>query len=481
MTAALTVNRRQVDPDERAALVAYRAGHIAHSQTLCDQRGWEHNPGTDQARQAMADAVAADVGQHGAQRVMDLAATDADCEALGDRIRHNLSENGRISGPVLEGPGWAGPRTYQAGDRIVLHVHLPLPDGHRLTNGTTATITAVGPDGLVIAPDGQDGQATVPHSFIQERSVNGRPRISHAWCRTIDGVQGGTWAQVHLLATPALDHYRGYVGQSRSIHPTHTWNTIPAPDPDHGGRLAGDDGTPAEQVVAAMYRAHPKTFAATDDPHRIQRRYYEEIARHRQVLDQGPPDRTREVNAAHSKLRRTEAALVEARRVVERCQADVADSRSALRRLTPSGWAHRADAEARLAFAHREAETLEQRLGSQKAHLAELNAARQERDRHGRTNAWRVERITDLERAIQNHWTDAVLSAARRGHPQAYGTSRLRSAHQHLAAKVRSPAPRNENGDSSTREAQANLSDLESAIMQAAKPGNRTSDWPESA
>ena len=79
-----------------------------------------------------------------------------------------------------------------------------------------------------------------PRRVRDRPQADGRPLVSHAWARTIDGVQGGTWDQVHLLATPALDRYRGYVGQSRSIAPTHTWNTTPQSlddAGDHGGRL----------------------------------------------------------------------------------------------------------------------------------------------------------------------------------------------------------------------------------------------------
>jgi hypothetical protein len=245
VTAALSVNRRQVDPDERAALVAYRAGHIDYSQTIRHQRDWEHNPGHGEAaRQAMADAVAADVARHGSGQVVALAVTHADCEDIADRLRGKLIEGSRIGGAALEGPGWRGPRSYQAGDRIVLHAHLRVSDGARLTNGTTATVVAAGPDGLIVTVDSREEWSTVPAAFFQERSSGGRPRQSHAWCRTIDGVQGGTWAQVHLLATLALDNYRGYVGQSRSVQPTHTWNTIPTPDPDHGGRLVTEPGPP---------------------------------------------------------------------------------------------------------------------------------------------------------------------------------------------------------------------------------------------
>ena len=79
----------------------------------------------------------------------------------------------------------------------------------------------------------------MPAEFVTGRSADGRPQVSHAWARTIDGVQGGTWDQVHLLATPALDRYRGYVGQSRSIAPTHTWNTTRQPRRRRPRRTAG--------------------------------------------------------------------------------------------------------------------------------------------------------------------------------------------------------------------------------------------------
>jgi hypothetical protein len=463
VTAALTVNRRQADPDERAALVAYRAGDIDVSQALRQHGGWEHSSGSaEQARRAMAEAVAADIAEHGPQQVMALAVTHADCEEVADRIRAALIEAGHIDGPVLEGPGWVAPRTYQAGDRIVFHAHLRLDEGSRLTNGTTATVTAVGLDGLLIAPDGLDQPVTVPTWFAQARSFDGRPQLSHAWCRTIDGVQGGTWAQVHLLATPALDNYRGYVGQSRSIQPTHTWNTIPTPDPDHGGRLVTEVGTPAERVGAAMHRARPKTFAASDDPYRIDRHLHEEIAQHRRLLDQQPPDHSQELNAARAAFDQAEVDLAAARGAAESAAAAVADANTGLRRLTPGGRARRADADARLAYSEREVEAFEQRVGGQAARLADLLAAQNERDRHIRETAWRTERIADLGRQLQEHWTDAVVAAGRAGHPYAYGMTRLRDACQHLA--VETPGPQRHG---STRRAELDLRQLDAALQVA--------------
>ena len=142
------------------------------------------------------------------------------------------------------------------------------------------------------------------------RADDGRPLVSHGWARTIDGVQGGTWDQVHLLATPALDRYRGYVGQSRSIAPTHTWNTTrqSLDDGDHGGRLVNEpQGTPAEQIAAALARAQPKTFAAVDDPYRIEADLRAEQDLHRAHLRGRPPDVSDRIANADATVRARQA------------------------------------------------------------------------------------------------------------------------------------------------------------------------------
>jgi hypothetical protein len=119
----LTENRRQLEAAERKALASYRAGHIALSQAIRSQHGWEHDLGSPHAtREALADAVAADVAIHGPAGVVALAVAHADCEDLADRIRRRLQDAGHIHGPELVGPAWLqGERRYAAGDRILIH------------------------------------------------------------------------------------------------------------------------------------------------------------------------------------------------------------------------------------------------------------------------------------------------------------------------------------------------------------------------
>jgi hypothetical protein len=187
-SARLTVNRRQVDPADREALGLLRRGDPTASQSLRSEQGWEHDHASPaQARQAMAGAVCADITKFGADQVAALVVSHADAEDLADRVRAYLSDGGALSGPALSGPGWAGEREYRAGDRVLLHARCG-PPASRLVNGTTATVTQTGTDGLTVRLD-KDGEVEVllPAAFVAGARKDGAPNLSHAWARTVDG------------------------------------------------------------------------------------------------------------------------------------------------------------------------------------------------------------------------------------------------------------------------------------------------------
>ena len=248
--ARLTVNRRQRDPVDREALGLLRQGNAAGSQQLRGEHGWEHEHASPAAaREAMAQAVCDDIGRYGPAEVAALVVSHSDAEDLADRLRARLAATGTLTGAALAGPGWTADREYQAGDRVLLHARCG-PSGSPLVNGTTVTVTGVDSDGLAVRLDGGGQAAVLPTAFVQGARKDGSPNVSHAWVRTVDGAQGGTWEACHLLGSSALDAYRGYTGQSRSRQPTHTWNTARVTVIDHGGSLA-DPREAAEQVAAA--------------------------------------------------------------------------------------------------------------------------------------------------------------------------------------------------------------------------------------
>ena len=291
--ATLTVNRRQVDPVDRHALALLRGGDPAGSQQLRAGHGWEHEAATPAAtRAAMADAVAADILDHGADVTVALVVSHGQAEDLADRIRRRLAAVGVCQRPDMTGPGWTTDRHYQAGDRVLFHTRYG--DRHSpLVNGTVATVTAVDDHGLAIHTDGGTA-ASIPLEFVRGVRPDGTPNLSHAWARTVDGAQGGTWDHAHLLGSAALDAYRGYTGQSRSRHPTHTWNTTPVDDGDHGGRLA-DRRTAQNRWRRRSPGSRTRPWPPSTTPGPLDRQLRAVIDAHHAVLDRQPPDRTREL------------------------------------------------------------------------------------------------------------------------------------------------------------------------------------------
>jgi conjugative relaxase-like TrwC/TraI family protein len=474
--AELTINRRQADSVERQALTSFRSGRVTESQELRDDAGWEHHyDDRDRAIEAMAAAVLADVDLYGADRVAALAVSHTDCEALADRIRADLADQGLIGGPALEGPGWAGPRQYQTGDRILLHAHATLGHGSRLTNGTVAAVTAVSQAGLTVTTERQADPVLLPAEFVTVRGADGRPQVSHSWTRTIDGVQGGTWDKVHLLATPALDRYRGYVGQSRSIQPTHTWNTTPRSIndlADHGGRLVQPYGTPAEQIAAALARAQPKTFAAIDDPYCHERQVRAEQADHQAHLDQRPPDVSEQLGRAEQLIAARERDLRDAQGRLDHWQNQQQQT-AGVRGLTRSRRQQHHHAVRQVEFQGGAVEREAQRLDAARCEYRELRCRQAAGVAFDQANQWRQERIGSLEHQLQLYWAEAVLDAARDGYPAAHGTGRLQAAGETIVEEVellgtRPARAHNEHQQTGREDPLRALADLDRAIKEAA-------------
>lgn len=423
---ALVENRRQQHAAERAALQAWRTGDLVGSQEIRSGAGLEHEHATPtDTRDAMADALAADVLAFAGPAVVGLTVAHADCEDIADRVRGRLAAAGLIGGPSLEGPGWGSEaRRYQAGDRVLLHARVGR-GSTGLVNGTTVTVSAVSGTGLSVVTD-SGAEQTLPAEFVAGSRGDGRPNLSHAWCRTVDGAQGGTWDRAHLLGTAALDNFSAYVGQSRARVETHTWNVARVPAGDWGGRLA-DQRTGAEQVLAAASRAPLKTFAAHDDPETTDRRLRAEITEHEAVLAAGPPDVTSRLAEARHQVVELEARIAGLREWAEHATRQAARF-GPFAALRSDNRALR-DTRAQLAEGHRHNLTNAQtQLSELTATIGDLERAEAQREAWENREGWRTGRIPELHAELDRQWTQAVLGAVSQDDPLAYGIDRLRHA-----------------------------------------------------
>jgi hypothetical protein len=286
------------------------------------------------------------------------------------------------------------------------------------------TALAVGADGIEVAFD-NGHHALVPAGVAASHRPDGTPFLSHAWARTIDGAEGGTWRQVHLLATPALDRHTGYVGQSRGQLPTHTWNV--RPEPDHPASLLADERTPAEAVLDAMRRDEPKVFAAVGDPWIIDRRLCIEREEHAAVIATRPPDRQGELEQARATLKRAAQEQYDAVRSIANYERE-RGRLNPLSRLSRSGRDDIARHDQALAGAHRRLERAEQALNDARMSVADAQAGVRERTGWDRQHGWRVDRLTEVHRELGRHWAGVSLEAVRAGEPLAFGIERLRDA-----------------------------------------------------
>lgn len=472
--ARLTVNRRQHDPAERQALAQYRAGDVDASHQVRTDHGWEHQAATPaDTRQGLACAATADADRHGVEHVAVLAVSHADCEDLADRIRAIRAARGELRGPTLTGPAW-GPeaRTYAAGDRVLVHANPHHQGERRVHNGSTGTVLAIGASGMSVLVDGEARTVVLHAAFVAGRRHDGTPNMSHAWARTVDGAQGGTWRQVHLLGTPALDRFTGYVGQSRGRHPTHTWNT--RPDAEHPLSLLADDRQPAEAVLDAMRRHQPKRMAALDDPWILDRALRAEVREHAAVIAERPPDHRHDLDRVRHAAASAEREHTEAQDGLARAQR-MLDGLGPLTRLRRGG----RDEIARAEQAHQRAE---RRLGDAadalekvRIGVAHFETAVSARDRWDRQHAWRVERVAEIDDTLAHHWADVTLRAVRADDPLAFGVERLRHARhtyrddlQHINASL--PPDRTDHlarAEADLRHHQANLDHHQRTVQRA--------------
>jgi len=135
-----------------------------------------------------------------------------------------------------------GPREFRIGDQVLI-----TRNDHRrqLLNGTAATITALGADGLHLRTrDGRDVEVDRPWLEAGQ--------LDHGYAITLHKAQGRTVHTALLLADGSLGREAGYVGLSRGTHANHVY-VASADDP----RL-DDDCLAAARPWLARTRSLPR-------------------------------------------------------------------------------------------------------------------------------------------------------------------------------------------------------------------------------
>ena len=331
----------------------------------------------------------------------------------------------------MVGPGWgSGERSYAAGDRVLLHTK-PGPEG--LHNGSVGTVSAVGRFGLRVDFD-DHGEVVLRTDFVAGRRGDGNPNLSHAWARTVEGAQGGTWEAVHLLGSASLDALVGYTGQSRGRAPTHTWNTRPLAQVEVGG-LPADDRSAAEVVLAGLSREPVTTFAAVDDPWVLHARLDAEREAHLEVLRTAPPD-------LRASLHQARAGAERAARLVHTAAADVERAETRLARCGPlaglrrSARTERSQAEAGVDRAGQRLQAAQAERRQAEERVVDLEANEARRVAFVAESAWHFERVASINADLDRHWGTATLAAVRQEDPLAFGIERLRAARATFAADL---------------------------------------------
>jgi conjugative relaxase-like TrwC/TraI family protein len=206
----LMENRRQHDPDERAALGELRDGDVGRAVSWYETQGRVHAiENRDDAVQAAVDAWARDVAA--GQQAALFAWRRTNVAALNQAGREWMATTGRLSGPEMVAPGGLA---FQAGDRVVTLA--PGPDGSLVTS-QRATVEAVDPQAGAIALRTDDG--LLVRLAGPEASAE---RLGYGYATTVHRSQGATVARAHLFADGG-GRELAYVAMSRARQSTHIW------------------------------------------------------------------------------------------------------------------------------------------------------------------------------------------------------------------------------------------------------------------
>ncbi|MGE0796258.1 MAG: MobF family relaxase, partial [Acidimicrobiia bacterium] len=222
--AQLTVNRRQRQPWEIAALDALRDGHVPAAVAAYRTHG--RVIVADDPDTMLAEAVDRwfSARHHGHNPVL-IAGTTATVDALNRSVRQVLHNHGLLG----EAAGtWSG-RDFAIGDRVVLRINdytaaTTAGDHAHVLNGQTATLTALTGNGLVVRLDHDSTDIHLGAAYLEAGGLD------HAYALTAHRAQGGTWDLAIAVGADGLYREAGYLVLSRGR--LENWLVVTQPELD---------------------------------------------------------------------------------------------------------------------------------------------------------------------------------------------------------------------------------------------------------
>jgi hypothetical protein len=248
--------------------------------------------------------------------VIVLAGRRAEVDRLNTACQELLAAHGRLGPDRLQ----VEDRRLAVGDRVVCGRNAIADLG--IANGTRGTVAALDPEArtLTIRVDGREPQEVVLPGWYLDGHRRGERnrRVDLAYATTGHRAQGLTRWRALVRLTGREDANWLYVQLSRARHET-TLYPVVGPEPqgpaelDLPEREAGDG---YDQLAQALSRAGDQTLAI-DTPSRLDlrrlstRELRAERDRLRQLLDQAPRDRSRELARASARRAEADQALAQ--------------------------------------------------------------------------------------------------------------------------------------------------------------------------
>jgi Ti-type conjugative transfer relaxase TraA len=245
----LTVNRRQRDGWERAALDQLRHGDPELAVNAFDTAQRIHTaPSMADARRQMVDAWLPT--QRASEDTVMLAVNRRDIVALNDDARAALRRH-ELLGPDVVVIGEAG---LAIGDQVVC-----LRNNRALgvLNGTKGTVESADHKGVTL--DTEQGRRLLPATYVEDG------HLAHGYAVTVHKAQGATVDRAFVLATDSLTREAGYVAMSRARSGTELF--VPTSAFEDGIVRTGTDSPghdPLEGVTRRLLVSRAKQIATAE-------------------------------------------------------------------------------------------------------------------------------------------------------------------------------------------------------------------------